>query len=64
MSFFGVLGVFRVYWGVSNVLGCFECIGVFRIDWGVSNKLGCFECIGVLQINRGVLYIYIYIGVF
>ena len=50
-----------MYWGVSNVLGCFECIGVFRIDWGVSNKLGCFECIGVFQINWGVLYIYIYI---
>ena len=46
--------VFQMYWGVSNVLGCFECIGVFRMYWGVYNKLGCFECIGVFQIDWGV----------
>ena len=36
-----------MFWGVSNVLGCFECFG------GVSNVLGCFECFGgVLECFR------------
>jgi hypothetical protein len=38
--------VFRIFWGVSNLLGCFESFGVFRIFWGVSNLLGCFESFG------------------
>ena len=44
---FKCTGVFRMYWGVFNKLGCFECIGVFRMYWGVSNKL-VFIYIGVL----------------
>ena len=42
--------VFRIFWGVSNLLGCFESFGVFRIFWSVSNLLGCFESFGVFRI--------------
>ena len=49
------LEVFRMFWGVSNVLGRFECFGrvsnvfhggVSNVFGGVSNVLGCFECFG------------------
>ena len=50
---FEYFGVFRIFWGVSNLLGCFESFGVFRIFWGVSNLLGVFRIFwGVFQINR------------
>jgi hypothetical protein len=51
---FEYFGVFRIFWGVSNLLGCFESFGVFRIFWGVSNLLVCFESFGVFRIFWGV----------
>ena len=41
-------GVFQIYWGVSNILGCFECIVAFRINGGDLSTLLCFECVVIV----------------
>jgi hypothetical protein len=51
--------VFRIFWGVSNILECFESfggvsnlLGVFRIFWG------CFESFGGVLNLLGVFWIF------